>query len=176
MSNIGHLKNQILAISVATVLVYAVGIAIPTLTATPAFATHYDNKNKHDDNNKHYDNKNKHDDNNKHYDNKNYDYKSQFLNDVEQCFPDNGNHDEQFSDDVKECIYDVIAAYFDHDTNNNSYNDDSNTGSTSTSTSTSNGNRNDNDDSNTGRSSTSTSTSNGNRLGMGNGIGSLLSS
>ena len=148
MSNIGHLKNQILAISVATVLVYAVGIAIPTLTATPAFATHYDDKN-----DKHYDNKNKHDDNNKHYDNKNYDYKSQFLNDVEQCFPDNGNHDEQFSDDVKECIYDVIAAYFDDNTNN-SYNDDSNTGS----------------------SSTSTSTSNGNRLGMGNGIGSLLSS
>ena len=152
MSNIGHLKNQILAISVATVLVYAVGIAIPTLTATPAFATnyddkndkHYDNKNKHDDNNKHYDNKNKH------YDDKNYDYKSQFLNDVEQCFPDSGNHDEQFSDDVKECIYDVIAAYFDDDTNNNSHNDDSNTGSTST--------------------------SNGNRLGMGNGIGSLLSS
>ncbi len=151
MSNIGHLKNQILAISVATVLVYAVGIAIPTLTATPAFATNYDDKN-----DKHYDNNNKHydDKNDKHYDNNNNDYKSQFLNDVEQCFPDSGDHDEQFSDDVKECIYDVIAAYFDHDTNNNSNNDDSNTGSTST----------------------STSTSNGNRLGMGNGIGSLLSS
>ena len=162
MKSIGHLRNQILAVSVAAVLVYAIGVAIPTLTPTPAFATHYDNKN------------------DKSYDNKNYDYKSQFLNDVEQCFPDNGNHDEQFSDDVKECIYDVMAAYFDHGTNNNRNDDSSNTGSSSTSTSTSNGNRNSNDDnddsSNTGSSSTSTSTSNGNRLGMGNGIGSLLSS
>ena len=149
MSNIGHLRNQILAVSVATVMVYAFGVAIPALTAAPAFATHYDNNDKsYDDKNKHYDNNNKHDDKNKHYDNNNNDYKSQFLSDVEQCFPDNGNHDEQFSDDVKECIYDVIAAYFDDDANNNSNNDDS----------------------------TTDSTSNGNRLGMGNGIGSLLSS
>ena len=149
-----RLKNQFLAMSVATVLVvYAIGVAIPTLTPAPAFATNYGN-------NDHYDNNNKHDDKNKHYDNNNYE--SQFLTDVEQCFPNNGNHDEQFSDDVKECIYDVITAYFDNDNNNNNDNNHNNNhestsyDSSSTSRSTSNGGT------SNGGTSNSMSTSNGN--------------
>jgi dipeptidyl aminopeptidase/acylaminoacyl peptidase len=115
-----HLGNQILAMSVATVLaLYATGVAMPALTPVPAYATNYEN------NDKHYDDKDK-----RHYDDKDNHY-SQFLNDVEQCFLDNG---EQYSDDVEQCIYDVMAAYFDNDNNSE--------GSTSSSTTTANGNSN----------------------------------
>src|SRR5919106_6707036 len=98
-----HLKSQILAMSVATMLaLYAIGVATPALTPVPAYATNYENNDKHHDDkdNKH------HDYNDNHY--------SQFLMDVEQCFLDNG---EQYSDDVEQCIYDVMAAYFDNDNN-----------------------------------------------------------
>src|SRR5918993_2593897 len=116
-----HLRSQILAMSIATMLaLYTIGVTIPALAPVSAYATNYDDKNnkhyddknnKHydDKNNKHYDDKNnKHydDKNNKHYDDKNnkhYDdtnnYKSAFLSDVEQCFPDSGNYGKLFSDD-----------------------------------------------------------------------------
>src|SRR5918996_6642627 len=107
-----HLKSQILAMSVATMLaLYAIGVATPALTPVPAYATNYENNDKH------------HDYNDNHY--------SQFLMDVEQCFLDNG---EQYSDDVEQCIYDVMAAYFDNDNNSED--------STSSSTTTTNGNSN----------------------------------
>ena len=115
-----RLGNKILAMGVATVLaLYAVGVATPALTPAPVYATNYEN------NDKHYDDKD-----NKHYDNNDNHY-SQFLADVEQCFLDNG---EEYSDEVEQCIYDVMAAYFDNDNNGES--------STSSSTTTANGNSN----------------------------------
>jgi hypothetical protein len=107
--------------SVATVLaLYAIGVAMPALTPAPAYATNYEN------NDKQYDDKDK-----KQYDDKDNHY-SQFLIDVEQCFIDNG---EQYSDEVEQCIYDVMATYFDNDNNNSE-------DSTSSSTTTANGNSN----------------------------------
>ncbi len=134
-----RLGNKILAMGVATVLaLYAIGVATPALTPAPVYATnyenndkHYDDKDKHYEKDKHYDNNDKHYDNNdKHYDNNDNHY-SQFLADVEQCFVDNG---EEYSDEVEQCIHDIMAAYFDN--NNNSE------GSTSSSTTTANGNSN----------------------------------
>ena len=121
-----RLGNKILAMGVATVLaLYAVGVATPALTPAPVYATNYENNDKHyDDKDKHYDN------NDKHYDNNDNHY-SQFLADVEQCFLDNG---EEYSDEVEQCIYDVMAAYFDNDNNGES--------STSSSSTTANGNSN----------------------------------
>ncbi len=105
-----HLRSQILAMSIATMLaLYTIGVTIPALAPVSAYATNYDDKN-----NKHYDDKN-----NKHYDDTN-NYKSAFLSDVEQFFPDSGNYGELFSDDVQQCIYDVMAAYFNNDNNNES--------------------------------------------------------
>ena len=104
-----HLRSQILAMSVATMLaLYTIGVTMPALTPVSAYATNYDDKNKkqHDDKNK-----KQHDDNN---------YKSAFLSDVEQCFPNSGNYGELFSDDVENCIYDVMAAYFNNDNNDES--------------------------------------------------------
>ena len=111
-----RLRSQILAMSVATMLaLYTIGVTMPALTPVSAYATNYDDKNKqHDDKNKkQHDDKNKkqHDDNN---------YKSAFLSDVEQCFPNSGNYGELFSDDVENCIYDVMAAYFNNDNNDES--------------------------------------------------------
>src|SRR5919112_5374301 len=139
-----HLGNKILAMGIATVLaLYAIGIATPALTPVPVYATNYENNDKHydDKDNKHYDDKD-----NKHYDDEDNHY-SQFLADVEQCFLDNG---EEYSDEVEQCIYDVMAAYFDN--NNNSE------GSTSSSTTTANGNSNNDLDDNTSEDSTSSST------------------
>jgi hypothetical protein len=130
-----RLGNKILAMGVATVLALsAIGVATPALTPAPVHATNYENNDKHydDKDKKHYDDKDKHYDNNdKHYDNNDNHY-SQFLADVEQCFLDNG---EEYSDEVEQCIYDVMAAYFDNDNNSE--------GSTSSSTTTANGNSND---------------------------------
>src|SRR5919112_503176 len=147
-----HLGNKILAMGIATVLaLYAIGIATPALTPVPVYATNYENNDKHydDKDNKHYDDKdNKHydDKDNKHYDDEDNHY-SQFLADVEQCFLDNG---EEYSDEVEQCIYDVMAAYFD--------NDNTSEGSTSSSTTTANGNSNNDLDDNTSEDSTSSST------------------
>ena len=123
-----RLGNKILAMGVATVLALsAIGVATPALTPAPVYATNYENNDKHydDKDNKHYDDKD-----NKHYDNNDNHY-SQFLMDVEQCFLDNG---EEYSDEVEQCIYDVMSAYFDNDINSE--------GSTSSSTTTANGNSN----------------------------------
>src|SRR5919112_4130788 len=139
-----HLGNKILAMGIATVLaLYAIGIATPALTPVPVYATNYENNDKHydDKDNKHYDDKD-----NKHYDDEDNHY-SQFLADVEQCFLDNG---EEYSDEVEQCIYDVMAAYFD--------NDNTSEGSTSSSTTTANGNSNNDLDDNTSEDSTSSST------------------
>jgi hypothetical protein len=147
-----RLGNQVLAMGVATVLaLYAIGVATSATAPVPAYATnyddkHHDEKDKHDDKNKHHDEKDKHDDKNKHHDEKDKHYNndnsydnndnhySQFLMDVEQCFLDNG---EQYSDEVEQCIYDVMAAYFDNDNNS-----EGSTSSSSSSTTTTNGNSN----------------------------------
>ncbi len=124
-----RLGKKILAMGVATVLaLYAIGVATPALTPVPVYATNYENSDKHydDKDKKHYDDKDK-----KHYDDNGNHY-SQFLADVEQCFIDNG---DEYSDEVEQCIYDVMAAYFDNDNNNSE-------GSTSSSTTTANGNSN----------------------------------
>jgi len=114
-----HLRSQILAMSVATMLaLYTIGVTMPALTPVSAYATNYDDKNK-----KQYDDKNK-----KQYDDNNY--KSSFLSDVEQCFPNGGNYGELFSDDVENCIYDVMAAYFNNDNNDESGSNDESGGST----------------------------------------------
>src|SRR3712207_2801112 len=138
---------------VATILaLYAIGVATPALTPVPVYATNYENSDKHyddkdkklydDKDKKHYDDKDKKhydDKDKKHYDDKdkkhyddNGNHYSQFLADVEQCFIDNG---DEYSDEVEQCIYDVMAAYFDNDNNNSE-------GSTSSSTTTANGNSN----------------------------------
>jgi hypothetical protein len=118
-----HLRSQILAMSVATMLaLYTIGVTIPALAPVSAYATNYDDKNNkhHDDkNNKHHDDKN-----NKYHDDTN-NYKSAFLSDVEQCFPNSGNYGELFSDDVQQCIYNVMAAYFNNDNNNDNNNESS---------------------------------------------------
>ena len=92
-----RLKDQILAMSIATILVlYASGLAIPALTPVAAFATTNDNTNDNTD-----------DINND---------ALPFLIDVVQCFTDN---DEEFSDDVQLCLYAVIDEYFNEDNLNN---------------------------------------------------------
>ena len=107
-----HLRSQILAMSVATMLaLYTIGVTMPALTPVSAYATNYDDKNK------------------KQYDDNNY--KSSFLSDVEQCFPNSGNYGELFSDDTQQCIlYDVMAAYFNNDNNDESGSNDESGGST----------------------------------------------
>jgi hypothetical protein len=135
-----RLGNQVLAMGVATVLaLYAIGVATSATAPVPAYATnyddkHHDEKDKHDDKNKHHDEKDKHYNNDNSYDNNDNHY-SQFLMDVEQCFLDNG---EQYSNEVEQCIYDVMAAYFDNDNNSE--------GSTSSSSSTTTTNGNSNND------------------------------
>ena len=102
-----HLRSQILAMSVATMLaLYTIGITMPALAPVSAYATNYDDKN-----DKHYDDTNN--------------YKSAFLSYVEQCFPNSGNYGELFSDDTQLCIYDVMAAFFYNDNNNDNNNDSS---------------------------------------------------
>ncbi len=103
-----HLRSQILAMSVATMLaLYTIGVAMPALTPISAYATNYDDKNK-----------NQHDDNN---------YKLAFLSDVEECFPNSSNYGKLFSEDVQECIiYDVMAAYFSNEHSSGSTTSDDN--------------------------------------------------
>jgi hypothetical protein len=84
-----HLRSQILAMSVATMLaLYTIGITMPALAPVSAYATNYDDKNnKHPDdkNNKHPDDKN-----NKHPDYTN-NYESAFLSDVLAAYFNNDN-------------------------------------------------------------------------------------
>jgi hypothetical protein len=90
--------------SLAIILVlYASGISIHALSPVPAFAT--------DDNNYYNTNDNTNDKTN----DNNYDVML-FLIDVVECFT---NNNEEFSDDVQLCLYDVIDEYFDNDDDNN---------------------------------------------------------
>src|SRR5829696_1151820 len=109
--------------SVATILVlYSIGIAIPALTPVPAFATE-DNTNYNTNTNDDIDD-NTNDDID---DNTNDDIDDntndilRFLIDVVECFT---IHDEEFSDDVQLCLYDVIDDYFDNVDNNRNNNND----------------------------------------------------
>ena len=114
-----HLRNQILAMSVATILVlYSIGIAIPALTPVPAFATE-DNTNYNTNYNTNT-NDDIDDNTNDDIDDNNHDI-LRFLIDVVECFT---IHDEEFSDDVQLCLYDVIDDYFDNVDNNLNNNND----------------------------------------------------
>jgi hypothetical protein len=120
--------------SVATILVlYSIGIAIPALTPVPAFATEDDtNYNTNDDTN-YNTNDNTNDDTDDNTNDNNHDILL-FLIDVVECFT---IHDEEFSDDVQLCLYDVIDDYFDNvdnnlnNNNNISSNDNNNNGTSS---------------------------------------------
>jgi hypothetical protein len=159
MSNVEvkHLRNQIVATSVAaTLLVYAIGVAIPALTAVPVFATDH-TTNDHTTNDYTNDNANQYHhyqtDDNSDYRHPNYSTNHQtndndhnillFLIDVIDCFT---NNDEQFSDDVQQCLYDVIEVYFDGVDNNNLNND--NNGLDDNNNDISSNDNNDDDDSN----------------------------
>ena len=137
-----HLKNQIITLSVAAILlVYAIGIAVPALTPIPAFAPS-DNTDDDDNTDGNTDDDfttgNTDDDfttGNTDDDfttgNTDDDFTTGSANDFEivsfliaviDCFTDNG---EEFSDDVQLCLYDVIEVYFDDDGNNVNSNNDS---------------------------------------------------
>ena len=91
-----HLRNQLLAMSVATILVLsAFGVAMHTLTPVPVYAPNDGNI----DTISTTDNDND---------------ILPFLIDVIECFT---NNNEEFSDDVQLCLYDVIEVYFDDDDN-----------------------------------------------------------
>jgi hypothetical protein len=111
-----HLKNQVISLSVAAILLlYAIGIAVPTLTPIPAFAP---SENTDDD----FTTTDNTDDDFTTGSANDYEILS-FLIDVIECFTVNG---EEFSDDVQLCLYDVIEVYFDDDDGNNvNGNDDS---------------------------------------------------
>ncbi len=100
--------NYLLAVALTSILaLYATGLGTPVLTAVPAFATHDDHNN--DDNNN--------------------DEGLEFLIDVIQCFTnndDNNNDDNDFSDDVQDCIQDVIDDYFNNNHDNHDNNDHNN--------------------------------------------------
>ena len=105
--------------SVATILVlYSIGIAIPALTPVPAFATE-DNTNYNTNYNTNT-NDDIDDNTNDDIDDNNHDI-LRFLIDVVECFT---IHDEEFSDDVQLCLYDVIDDYFDNVDNNLNNNND----------------------------------------------------
>src|SRR5215216_7383233 len=109
--------------SVATILVlYSIGIAIPALTPVPAFATE-DNTNYNTNTNDDIDdntNDDIDDNTNDDIDDNNHDILG-FLIAVVECFT---IHDEEFSDDVQLCLYDVIDDYFDNVDNNLNNNND----------------------------------------------------
>lgn len=102
-----HLRNQVLAMSIATILVLsAFGVAMHTLTPVPVYAPTEGNigtiGTTDNDNDI-----------------------LPFLIHVIECF----NNDEEFSDDVQLCLYDVIEVYFDDNDNtlnSNNANSDSN--------------------------------------------------
>ena len=121
-----HLKNQIISLSVAAILLlYAVGIAVPALTPIPAFApsdTTDDDDNTDGNTDDDFTTGNTDDDFTT--DTTDDDLTTGSANDYEilsfliaviECFTDNG---EEFSDDVQLCLYDVIEVYFDDDGNN----------------------------------------------------------
>jgi hypothetical protein len=101
-----RLGNQTLAIGIASILaLYASGLAVPSLTAIPAFAT-----SSNDSNNNH------HNDDRHHFSNR----ELRFVEEVIQCFTNNDHNndhhnDGHFSHDVKQCIHDEIDHFFNND-------------------------------------------------------------
>ncbi len=114
-----HLRNQILATSIATILVLStLGVAMLTVTPVPVYAPTEGNI----DTTGTTDN----DDTDTTGTTDNYNDILPFLIAVIECFT---NNDEEFSDDVQLCLYDVIELYFDDNDNNlniNNANPDSN--------------------------------------------------
>ena len=114
-----HLRNQILAMSIATILVLSTsGVAMLTLTPVPVYAPtdgNIDTVSTTDN-----------DDTDTIGNTDNDNDILPFLIAVIECFT---NNDEEFSDDVQLCLYDVIEVYFDDDDNSlnsNNANSDSN--------------------------------------------------
>ena len=103
-----RLGNHTLAIGIASILaLYASSLAVPNLTAIPAFAT-----SSNDSNNNH------HNDDRHHFSNR----ELRFVEEVIQCFTNNdhndGHHnDGRFSHDVKQCINDEIDQFFNNNNN-----------------------------------------------------------
>ena len=119
-----HLRNQILAMSIATILVLSTfGVVMLTLTPVPVYAPtdgNIDTVSTTDND----DTDNDDTDTIGNTDNDNDILP--FLIAVIECFT---NNDEEFSDDVQLCLYDVIEVYFDDDDNSlnsNNANSDSN--------------------------------------------------
>jgi hypothetical protein len=140
-----HLRNQILAMSIATILVLSTcGVAMLTLTPVPVYAptdgnidtvSTTDNDDTDNDDTDNDDTDNDDTDTIGNTDNDDTDTIGNTDNDndilpfliaVIECFT---NNDEEFSDDVQLCLYDVIEVYFDDDDNSlnsNNANSDSN--------------------------------------------------
>ena len=135
-----HLRNQILAMSIATILVLSTsGVAMLTLTPVPVYAptdgnidtvstTDNDDTDNDDTDNDDTDTigNTDNDDTDTIGNTDNDNDILPFLIAVIECFT---NNDEEFSDDVQLCLYDVIEVYFDDDDNSlnsNNANSDSN--------------------------------------------------
>ena len=141
-----HLRNQILAMSIATILVLSTfGVVMLTLTPVPVYAptdgnidtvSTTDNDDTDNDDTDTIGNTDNDDtDTIGNTDNDDTDTIGNTDNDndilpfliaVIECFT---NNDEEFSDDVQLCLYDVIEVYFDDDDNSlnsNNANSDSN--------------------------------------------------
>ncbi len=125
-----HPRNQILAMSVATILVLSTfGAAMLTLTPVPVYAPtegNIDTVSTTDNDDTDTTGTTDNDDTDTTGTTDNYNDILPFLIDVIECFT---NNDEEFSDDVQLCLYDVIELYFDYNDNNlnnNNANSDSN--------------------------------------------------
>jgi hypothetical protein len=139
-----HLKNQIISLSVAAILLLsAIGIAVPALTPIPAFAPSDTTDDDFTTDTTDDDFTTDTTDDDFTTDTTDDDFTTGSANDYEilsfliaviECFTVNG---EEFSDDVQLCLYDVIEEYFDDDGNNvngnnNSPNSDDNNDTTET--------------------------------------------
>ena len=118
-----HLRNQILAMSIATILVLSTfGVVMLTLTPVPVYAptdgnidtvSTTDNDDTDNDDTDTIGNTDN-DDTDTIGNTDNDNDILPFLIAVIECFT---NNDEEFSDDVQLCLYDVIEVYFDDDDN-----------------------------------------------------------
>ncbi len=125
-----HLRNQILAMSIATILVLSTfGVAMLTLTPVPVYAPtdgNIDTVSTTDNDDTDTIGNTDNDDTDTIGNTDNDNDILPFLIAVIECFT---NNDEEFSDDVQLCLYDVIEVYFDDDDNSlnsNNANSDSN--------------------------------------------------
>jgi hypothetical protein len=95
------IQNRLLAVGIVSIL----ALGLTTIAVPAAFAT--------DNNHDNHDNGD--DDNNGH------DSKREFLKEVKNCYEDNNNHDKKFSDDVKDCIEDVMDDFFNNRDNHDNH-------------------------------------------------------